>query len=141
MIGTHTAPRRFDIEKGQIRRFAQAIGERDRIHLDEAAAHAAGFASLVAPPTFPAALSDLPVLLHTLGIDEQAVMHAEEEYEYFRPICAGDVISVVHCLVDSYSKSGSGNDLTFHVFETRGTDAQKRLVFKARRVLVERKTS
>ena len=134
-----TVPEIFDIEKGQVRRFARAVGEDNAIHFDEAAAQAAGFSSLVAPPTFYAALAPLQPMVEAFDLDPQALMHAEEEYEYFRPICAGDSVSIVHRVVDAYVKETPGGKLTFIVIETRGTDAQRRPVFKGRRVLVERK--
>ena len=66
-------------------------------------------------------------------------MHAEEEYEYFRPIVAGDRISVTHRIVDAYDKTAPNGRLLFVVVETRGTDKRARKVFKGRRVLVELK--
>ena len=41
LIGKATDPIRFEIEKGQIRRVAIAIGEDNPIHIDEGAAKAA----------------------------------------------------------------------------------------------------
>lgn len=139
-IGKSTRAQSVEIEKGQIRRFAQAIGEDNSIHTDEAAAKAAGFPSLVAPPTFPAALSQLDGLLEELELDPLATMHAEEEYEYFRPLCAGDELSIVHRVVDVYDKQAPNGKLLFVVIETRGTDKRSRPVFKGRRVLVELKS-
>ena len=136
-VGRGTRPVRFEVEKGQIRRFAQAIGEENPIHSDEKSAKDAGFSSLVAPPTFLAALGDMEPLLDELDLDSQSVMHAEEEYEYFRPVCAGDVIDVTHTLVNAYDKQAPNGRLVFVVIETRGIDSRSRDVFKGRRVLVE----
>ncbi len=140
MIGKATRPAVFEVEKGQVRRFAQAIGEDNPVHLDEKAAKAAGFSSLVAPPTFVAALSAVRSLLAELGVDAQATMHAEEEYEYFKPICAGDVVTVTHRVADVYDKQAPNGRLVFVVVETRGNDARGKAMFKGRRVLVELKT-
>ena len=138
-IGKSTKPQSVEIEKGQIRRFAQAIGEDNAIHTDEAAAKAAGFPSLVAPPTFPAALFRLDGLLDDLELDPLVTMHAEEAYEYFRPLCAGEELTVVHRVLDVYDKPAPNGKLLFIVVETRGTDKRSRPVFKGRRVLVELK--
>ena len=140
MIGKATRPVIFEIEKGQLRRFAAAINEDNPIHSNEKAAAAAGFVSIVAPPTFPAALHDLDDLFEEIGLDTRSTMHAEEEYEYFRPICAGDVISVVHRIVNAYDKQAPNGRLIFVVIETRGTDKRSRPVFKGRRVMVELKS-
>ena len=84
-IGKSVRPPPFEVEKGQIRRFAAAIGETNPIHFDEAAAHEASLRTIVAPPTFPGALVSPSLFLDALGWDPQAVMHRAEEYEYFQP--------------------------------------------------------
>ena len=139
MVGQTEGPVTLEVEKGQIRRFAVAIGETHPIHLDEAAARAAGYRSLVATPTFGAALIDLQPLLARLGLSPTGLLHAEEEYEYFRPICAGDAVTVVHRVVDAYEKQNPKGAMLFLVVETRATDAGARDLFKGRRVLVEAK--
>ena len=138
-IGKATPPVRFEVEKGQIRRFALAIGETSPIHLDEEEARRAGYRSLVAPPTFAAALDATDALFDAMQVEPQALMHAEEEYEYFLPIQAGDLLDVTHTIADIYDKPASGGRLIFYVVETRAHDQRDRPVFKGRRVLVELK--
>ncbi|MBC7794901.1 MAG: MaoC family dehydratase N-terminal domain-containing protein [Clostridia bacterium] len=139
LIGRSTDPVMMEVEKGQIRRFAAAIGEDGAIHYDEALAKEAGFTSLVGPPTFASALHTTAGLYDELGLDDSNIMHAEEEYEYFRPIVAGDEINVTHAIADIYDKQTPTGSLVFVVIETRGNDTKGRPVFKGRRVLVELK--
>lgn len=139
MIGKATAPVKYEIEKGQIRRFAAAIGETNAIHFDEEAAKEAGYRGVVATPTFAAALHHFDEFYEMLSINPLAMMHAEEEYEYFQPICQGDVITVTHRVSDAYEKDAAKGKLLFVVIETRGEDTKEKLVFKGRRVLVELK--
>lgn len=140
LVGKATRPVPFEVEKGQLRRFAAAIGEENPVHSDEKVAKSAGFSSLVAPPTFASALSALDPLLEEIGLDQQSTMHAEEEYEYFRPIVAGDVVNIVHRVADVYDKQAPNGRLVFVVIETRCNDKRGRPVFKGRRVLVELKS-
>jgi acyl dehydratase len=139
LIGKATEPVVMEVEKGQVRRFAAAVGEDGLIHYDEAAAREAGYSSLIGPPTFASALHATTELYDELGLDDSNIMHAEEEYEYFRPICAGDMITVTHAVADIYDKKTPTGTLVFVVLETRGVDPKDRLVFKGRRVLVELK--
>lgn len=139
LIGKATEPVVMEVEKGQIRRFAAAIGEDGIIHYEESEAKEAGFASLVGPPTFASALHATAGLYDELGLDDSNIQHAEEEYEYFRPIVAGDAITVTHAIADVYDKQTPTGSLVFVVIETRGNDAKNRPVFKGRRVLVELK--
>ena len=140
MVGKSTKPVIYEVEKGQVRRFARAIGEDAEIHLDEKAAKAAGYAGLVAPPTFASLFDHSKQLLLDMDLSTSSTMHAEEEYEYFRPICAGDVLEVVHRVADAYEKPAPNGRLVFVVLETRATDARRKAVFKGRRVLVELKS-
>ena len=55
-IGRESKAALNEVEKGAIRRFAEALGETNPIYFEEAAARAAGYRSIVAPPTFPTSL-------------------------------------------------------------------------------------
>lgn len=136
-LGKPMDPLCFEVEKGTIRRFARAIGETNPIHFDEDAAKASGYPGLIAPVTFPCALQYFESVLEVLEINSSAIMHAEEEYEYFKPVFAGDMIEVTHTLVDAYEKQAPNGLLVFVVIETRGADRKSKPVFKGRRVLVE----
>ena len=138
-VGESLKPVIYEVEKNQIRRFARAIGEDNPIHVDEQVAKKSGYGGLVAPPTFAGSLCDMEKIFAEYDLDPQSTMHAEEEYEYFRPIVAGDVISVTHELADAYPKQAPGGRLLFVVIVSRGLDKRSRDVFKSRRVLVELK--
>ena len=45
MLGVESAPIRYDVEKGAIRKFVEAIGDPEPIYRDEKAAQAAGSTS------------------------------------------------------------------------------------------------
>ncbi|MCK5690899.1 MaoC family dehydratase N-terminal domain-containing protein [Myxococcota bacterium] len=128
-----------EIEKGQIRRFAAAVGEDSAIHFDQAAAKAAGFSSLVAPPSFTSAITPLKDLLEVLDMDQLLTMHSEENCDYFRPICAGDVLTVTHKVVDAYEQQTPNGKMLFLTVESVCIDKKERLVFTSKRLLVEAK--
>ena len=72
-VGLVSAPQDFDVEKGAIRRFAEAIGDTNPLYLDEAYARARGYASVIAPPTFPTTFRvPLPI-----EIDPSHILHGE----------------------------------------------------------------
>ena len=64
VLGVESAPLLYEVERGAIRKFVEAIGDDDPIYYDAQAAQAAGFTTVLAPPTFlctfrPQALPDL----------------------------------------------------------------------------------
>ncbi|MBN1961882.1 MAG: MaoC family dehydratase N-terminal domain-containing protein [Deltaproteobacteria bacterium] len=136
-IGKTISPHTVEIEKGQIRRFATAIGEENPIHFNEEAAKKVGLRTIIAPPTFASALIMPDVFLDVFGWDIQAVIHRAEEYEYFKPIYAGDVLHIGYRISDIYEQPGNSGTLVFVVIETRANDSRNNLVFKGRRVIVK----
>lgn len=94
-----------EIDRTMIRRFAQAIGDDDPIHFDEAAARAAGYPSLPAPMTFPIALKSiayalpggdnvLTAMFARMGVDTLTMLHGEQDIRSKRPLCAGDKVTI-----------------------------------------------
>jgi acyl dehydratase len=139
-IGRKLPPATLEIEKGRLRFFAKAIGETDPIYTDEAAAKAAGYPSLPAPPTFIFAAeldadTVLPVL-RELGVDLRRILHGEQQFTYLAPVCAGDTITVVSQITDIYDKKNGA--LEFLVKDSSVTNQHGKPVAKMRSVIVVR---
>jgi len=120
IIGREWPPFEVEIEKGRLRLLAKAIGEARPIYTDEGAAQAAGYRSIVAPPTFAFCLqADSPVgsgYLADVGIPVTDVLHGEQSYTFHDVMCAGDRVRVTRRVVDVYEKKGGA--LEFVVFES-----------------------
>lgn len=90
-------PQPYVVGVEKIREFAAAIGETAAVCTDRAAARAAGYADLVAPPTFAivvAAGAQDAILFGTdLGVDFSRVVHGDQRFEHHRPIVAGDELT------------------------------------------------
>ena len=85
------------VGREKVREFALAVLSTDPVSLDVDAARAAGFADLVAPPTFPIVIQQ-----HTLeqlladddaGVDFSRVVHGDQRFVAVRPIVAGDELT------------------------------------------------
>lgn len=141
-IGTASEPRSIEVEKGQLKFFARATDETNRIYFDEAAAKAAGHPSLPAPPTFLMCLGSLAPdkgdILGKLGIDIGRILHGEQHFTYFKPIYAGDVITLTTRVTDMYDKKGGALD--FIVQETEATNQNGERVGATRSTIVVRNT-
>jgi acyl dehydratase len=109
--------------------------------MNEAAARAAGYRGLVAPPTFAFCLNMMAAtepseMLRVLGIDPQKVLHGEQSFTYHSPICAGDVLTFRIRVADIYVKKGGA--LEFVVQETAVTNLSGQPVVNMRGVTVIR---
>src|SRR6266511_5721929 len=90
LIGRESEPTVHEVEKNAIRRFAEALGDPNPVYVDEIAARAAGFPSLVAPPTFAVSLASNERFRHSLDLGTRNILHGEQSFEYARPIVAGE---------------------------------------------------
>jgi acyl dehydratase len=94
---TFPASQPYEVSRVKIAEFATAIGDPNPLYHDRAAAEAAGYTDVIAPPTFPIvismAASGAAVGDPGLGLNYAMVVHGEQQFEYTRPILAGDVLT------------------------------------------------
>ncbi len=138
IIGRRSRPFVNDVEKGHIRRFAEAIGDENPVYLDEERARKTRYGGITAPPTFPVALRVGSNVREGLPIDNRKILHGEMEFEYFRPLKAGEEITCQAEIVDFYTKEGRSGGMDFIVTETTGTDSRGEKVFVTRSTTVVR---
>lgn len=113
---TYEVPETFEVGREHIRSFALAIGEPHPLHLDPDAAKAAGYADVVAPPTFLTTLGFRfaqygPVIDPELGLNYAMVVHGEQKFVHSRPVVAGDRLRASSTVTDIRS-AGSNEYLT-----------------------------
>jgi acyl dehydratase len=86
----------YEVSRVKIAEFAAAIGDTSPLCRDRAAAQAAGYPDVVAPPTFAivitAADSARLIADPGLGVNYAMVVHGEQSFAYDRPLRAGDVV-------------------------------------------------
>lgn len=142
MLGSSTAPFVCEVEKGAIRRFAEAIGDASPLYLNEDAARARGYLSVLAPPTFPVSFRPSADPPWIAGLDRTRVLAGEQIFIYSRPIVAGDVLYCSVHFTGIEDKTGSLGRMEVVTQELRGTDPQGRHVFTHRRfsIIRERKS-
>ncbi len=139
LIGRESEPVLHEVEKGAIRRFAEALGDPNPVYVDEAVARAAGYPALVAPATFAVALASNERFRHSLDLGTRSILHSEQQFEYARPILAGDRITVRSKVVDVQERAGASGPMDVIVIEDEGRDEAGTLVFKARATLILRR--
>ncbi|MGI6879217.1 FAS1-like dehydratase domain-containing protein [Microbacterium sp. gxy059] len=85
------------VGREKVREFARAVFADAPQHVDVDAARAAGYADVVAPPTFAMVIADLTLqqLLGdpTTGVVLERALHVDQTFRYTRPIVAGDELT------------------------------------------------
>jgi len=128
------------VGREKVREFARAVFAQSSLNHDPEVARAAGYADVVAPPTFAVVIQEagLALLLAApdTGIDFSRIVHGEQKFSYTRPIVAGDELTAI--LTVTSIKSLGGNDMI--TAETAISDASGSHVVTATSVLVMRGT-
>ncbi|TPQ33975.1 MaoC family dehydratase N-terminal domain-containing protein [Cupriavidus pinatubonensis] len=135
-LGTSVLP----IERTRLKFFAKAIGETDPVYTDEAAARGAGYPDLPAPPTFLFAAGldsgSLDRMLADLGVPIERILHGEQGFRYYRPVCVGDTITVKEKIADIYDKKNGA--MEFIVKTAQAHNQHGESVAELRMVIVVR---
>ncbi|MBV9795758.1 MAG: MaoC family dehydratase N-terminal domain-containing protein [Actinobacteria bacterium] len=94
----------YEVSRVKIAEFAQAIGDLSPLCRDRAAAQAAGYPDVIAPPTFAIVItmasSGHAIADDELGLDYSMVVHGEQRFEHARPLHAGDVVVAQTTITD-----------------------------------------
>jgi acyl dehydratase len=138
LIGSSVAPFAVEVEKGAIRRFAEAIGETAGIYFDEAVARSLGYLGIVAPPTFPTTFRPPSKPAWILGLDEERFLAGEQGFRYRRPILAGDRLQCELRLTDVQDKRSSKGNMELIIQDLIVTSPSGDLVCINRRVVIYR---
>jgi acyl dehydratase len=140
VVGRSFTPYEFRVERGKIKEFAEAVGDPNPIYRDPAAAAAAGFAGIPAPPTLLRTfLYETNDSRMALGVkDWSYIVHGEQEFEYLAPVVAGDVLTAQDRIVSIDEKhSKRAGVLHIAVIETVFKNQRGETVQIGRRALVE----
>jgi acyl dehydratase len=125
-IGKLFEPVTYAVGREKIREYAQAVGETNPLHSDLEAARAAGYADVVAPPTFAIVVS-LEAAMAVLqdpdvALDYSRVVHGEQRFELHRPVHAGDVVVATSTVAEI--RDVGRNEMMRVVSEIRTTDGE-----------------
>ncbi len=131
----------YEVSRVKIAEFADAIGDQNPLYRDRAAAQAAGYPDVIAPPTMAivisAASTGRVIADPGLGLNYAMVVHGEQRFEYTRQITAGDVLTAQATI--SAIKSAGRNTLLTMRTEIRTTGGEH--VCTSVNTLVERGAS
>jgi acyl dehydratase len=120
-IGKTGEPRTYEVERGAIRRFADAIGDTNPIFNSEHDARDTRFGGMIAPPTFYRSLL-APVPEVKLEMPTARGLDGGSDWEYFKPVRPGDRITVQTKIADLRESEGRLGPMVFTTTETSYTN-------------------
>ena len=134
VVGSRSQPVRNLVERGAVRRFAEAIADSNPLYVDEKVAEQSRYGALLAPPTFPRTFDYGRI--EGLELPSAGLIHGEFRISYERPLLVGEELLCRMGLKDSYDKQGRRGLLGFLVFERTGESYEGERVFTTNDVVV-----
>src|SRR4051812_21214325 len=89
-IGKRSKPVKNLVERGAVKKFAEAIGDLHPIFIDEEVGKKSRHDKNIAPPTFPRVF-DYGVI-EGLNLPAKGLIHGEQIYHYNRPLLVGEEV-------------------------------------------------
>ena len=135
-IGIASKPVKNEVEKGAIRKFADAIGDPNPLFRSEESARHSRYGKIVAPPTFCRTFDygEIP----ELNLNKDGVIHGEQAFEYYRPILAGDVLYCSTKLADVREKTGNTGRMIMLVYEQVAVNETEEIVVRGKSTVIYR---
>lgn len=127
----------FEVEKDQIRKFAEAIGDPNPVYYDDLQAKKTMYGGIIAPPTFPMVISSAGEDLLS-GLDKKRILHGEQDFTYKKVIRPGDKLFCQKKIVDFYERIGESGNLHFLVLEMVIKNCADHLVVTSRMNVIYR---
>ncbi len=132
LIGTTGSVRIYEVEKGAIHRFAEAVDDPNPLYRDEEYAGKSRYGSIIAPPGFfgwpikqargNALAIDIPPelvsALEQAGYPKSSVLDGGMGWEFFLPVHAGDTLNATTTLRNLRSRTTDTGSVVFSFLET-----------------------
>ena len=121
LIGKEYPAITLKVKKEILVAFSRSTGQVDPIYFDERTARDNGYSTIMAPPTFLTVIAmqqENPYeYLEKINVSLDSVLHAGQDYRYFYPIFAEDVIEMKYRIDDVFQKKNG--EITFIVFQSK----------------------
>ncbi|MBI4311395.1 MAG: MaoC family dehydratase N-terminal domain-containing protein [Chloroflexi bacterium] len=126
-VGVESEAEVYEVERGAIIRFAEAIDDPNPVYQDEAAARRTRFGGTIAPPTFFRAMRAGPPRVQVES-PFRRVLDGGSEWEFNEPVRPGDRISVTQRLSNVAQRAGRLGPMIILTRETRYVNQLGQLV-------------
>ena len=152
LIGTSGALQYYAVEKGAIRRFAEAVDDANPLFQDEEYARKSRYSGIIAPPGFfgwpqkqargsPLAVDippELEAAFEKAGYPLSLVLDGGMEYEFFLSVRAGDILSAVTTVRNLRERTGEGGSIIVSFLDTVYHNQAGELVARQQLMFVRR---
>ena len=122
------------VERGAVKKFAEAIGDLHPIYFDEETGRKSRYQTNIAPPTFPRTFDYGDI--EGLNLPNKGLIHGEQTFHYERPLKVGEEIFCYSKVNKYFEKKGNFGEMGFLILESFGEDAEGGLIFSSTSTVV-----
>jgi hypothetical protein len=149
-IGKADSPTVREVERGAIRRYADAVGNQNPLYYDEEYAHESIFGGIITPPGFfgwPTKTSPSAVGLPHVIVDLQAtlanngfsrMLDGGISYDFFLSVYAGDILICWPKISNITEKEGKSGAMMVCYFEITYLNQNGDMVARSKQTLIAR---
>ena len=136
-IGEEWEPRVYEIEKGMIQRFVQAIDDPNPLWQDEEYAKKSQYGGIIAPPTFILIIGFEQIQQQvSQSIPYGTVLHGATDLECYQPVRPGEVVTVTTKIANIRERQGKMGKMAFITFENTYKNQRQELVARCRQMVI-----
>ena len=144
LIGTTTEPVIMEVERGAIRRYADAIDDPNPLFRDVEHAQSSRYGEMICPPGFfgwPVKRGGLMEVLASLApalarAGCPRILDGGVDFEFYLPIRAGDILTSSGKIADIRAREGRTGTMIFTTLETTFINQNGDLVAKSRATII-----
>lgn len=133
-VGKRSTKVKNVVERGAVKKFAEAIGDLHPIYFDEETGRNSRFGNNIAPPTFPRTF-DYGVI-EGLNLPNKGLIHGEQTFHYERPLVVGEEILCYSEVKKYFEKKGNFGEMGFLILESFGEDLAGNTIFSSTSTVV-----
>jgi acyl dehydratase len=122
------------VERGAVKKFAEAIGDPHPIYFDEETGSQSRYKRNIAPPTFPRVFDYGEI--DGLYLPNIGLIHGEQTFHYVRPLMVGEEIYCYSEVKNYFEKKGNFGEMGFLVLENFGEDLAGNRIFSSTSTVV-----
>lgn len=122
------------VERGAVKKFAEAIGDPHPIYLDPEYGEKSRYKKNIAPPSFPRVFDYGTI--NALKLPEAGLIHGEQIFEYKRPLVVGEELYCYSLVSDYYEKDGASGKMGFLIIENNGESSSGEDIFHSKSVVI-----
>ncbi|WML26999.1 MaoC family dehydratase N-terminal domain-containing protein [Neobacillus sp. OS1-33] len=122
------------VERGAVKKFAEAIGDLHPIYFDEETGENSRYKANIASPTFPRTFDYGDI--EELNLPNKGLIHGEQTFHYERPLRVGEEVYCFAKVKNYFEKKGNFGEMGFLVIENYGEDVSGALIFSSTSIVV-----